>query len=117
MNTVNNTSSQSQSQTSSGQSVQMTDRDYLNDILATEKYLTDGMNIATREVSHDALFQTVRSALNETHDLAREVYNLMYAKGWYKLESAEAQKISQTATQFQGYLSQFPNPSGTQQLH
>ncbi|MFD1676749.1 spore coat protein [Alicyclobacillus fodiniaquatilis] len=87
---------------------EMNDRDYLNDILATEKYLTDGFNVAVREASHDALFRDMLNILAETHQVTRDVYNLMYQKGWYKLEAGDAQQITQTAQQFQGYKSQFP---------
>ncbi|MFB5191747.1 spore coat protein [Alicyclobacillus fastidiosus] len=87
---------------------EMNDRDYLNDVLSTEKYLTDSFNIAAREASHDALFQDVMQVLTENHTLARNTYNLMFQKGWYKVEKADAQKIQQTANQFQGYKSQFP---------
>lgn len=90
---------------------QMTDRDRLNDVLATEKYLTDSLNVAVREASHDALHQEVMNILTETHRLARNVYNLMYEKGWYQLEAAEAKKISQTANKFQGYEAQLPTGS------
>ncbi|MCL6613663.1 MAG: spore coat protein [Firmicutes bacterium] len=32
-----------------------------------------------------ALHQTIMGLLAETHDAAREAYNLMFKKGWYKL--------------------------------
>lgn len=91
------------------QTPQMNDRDYLNDILATEKYLTDSFNVAAREASHDALFQDVMSILTETHQVARNVYQLMFKKGWYKVEQANPLQVDQTAQQFEGYKSQFPN--------
>ncbi|MCL6637227.1 MAG: spore coat protein [Alicyclobacillus sp.] len=87
---------------------QMNDRDRLQDILATEKYLTDSFNIATREASHDALFKDVLTVLTETHQACRDVYNLMFQKGWYKVEAEQQPKINQTYQQFQGYTSQFP---------
>ena len=34
---------------------QMNDRDFLNDLLTTEKYMTDGYNTFLNEASHEAL--------------------------------------------------------------
>lgn len=87
---------------------QMNDRDYLNDILATEKYLTDSFNVAAREASHDALHRDVMTVLTETHQATRDVYNLMFQFGWYTLEAEQQQKVEQTQQQFSGYSSQFP---------
>ncbi|AMA71916.1 Coat F domain-containing protein [Aneurinibacillus thermoaerophilus] len=96
------------------QSPQMTDRDRLNDILATQKYLTDNFNIAVREASHDALHRDILTCLTETHQCARDIFNLMFQQGWYKLEAEEQQKLDQTYQQFNGYTSQFPYTGQTQ---
>ncbi|MHC0036973.1 spore coat protein [Pseudoneobacillus sp. C159] len=87
---------------------EMNDRDFLNDGLATCKYITDSLNIAVREMSHDALHQDLLQILNETHKSARELYNIMFQNGWYKLEAAEQQKLDQAYQQFNNYSSQFP---------
>jgi spore coat protein CotF len=90
---------------------QLNDRDRLNDVLATEKYLTDSFNIATREASHDQLHQDVLQILTDTHQAARQAYDLMFRKGWYTLEAAEQQKLNQASQQFGGYSTQFPYQS------
>lgn len=87
---------------------QMNDRDFLNDGLSTCKYLADGLNIAVWEASHQQLHADLLQILNETHHSARELYNLMFQKGWYKLEAEEQQKLQQAYQQFSGYSSQFP---------
>lgn len=89
---------------------QMNDRDYLNDILATEKYLTDSFNTAVREASHDSLHRDMMTILQETHQAQRNAFNLMFQKGWYKLEAEQQQKLDQAYQQFSGYSSQFPYP-------
>ncbi len=93
---------------------EMNDRDRLNDILATEKYLTDGFNISVREASHDELYQDWMQILTETQQASRDLFNLMFQKGWYKLEAEEQQKLDQTYQQFSGYSSQFPYTGMTQ---
>jgi spore coat protein CotF len=87
---------------------EMNDRDFLNDGLATCKYLTDSLNVAVREASHEQLHNDMVQILLETHRSARELYNLMFQKGWYKLEAEEQQKLQQAYQQFSGYSSQFP---------
>lgn len=89
---------------------QMNDRDFLNDVLATEKYLTDSFNVAVREASHDSLHQDFMTILTETHQAQRDAFNLMFQKGWYKLEAEEQQKLDQSYQQFSNYSSQFPFP-------
>ncbi|BCJ87614.1 spore coat protein [Effusibacillus dendaii] len=94
---------------------QMNDRDRINDILAMEKYMTDSLNTAVREASHDTLHQTMMTILNETHQCQRNIFNKMFEKGWYTLEAEDQQKVNQTLQQFQNYASQFPygNMSGS----
>ncbi|MGA8943215.1 MAG: spore coat protein [Thermoactinomyces sp.] len=86
----------------------MNDRDRINDILATEKYLTDGYNTATYEASNDQLYQLQLQCLNEVHQACRDLFLLMNQKGWYKLEAEEQPKISQKLQQFSNYRTQFP---------
>lgn len=86
--------------------IEMNDRDYLNDILATEKYLTDGFNTFAREASHTELHNDIRNILDETHDCAREIFNLMFKDGFYSFQAASQQEINQTEQKFSKYLSQ-----------
>jgi len=87
---------------------EMNDRDIVNDILSTEKYLTQAFNTAVNEASNQELYQTQLQILNELHEAQRELFNLMHQKGWYKLEAADANKIAQKAQQFANYRTQFP---------
>lgn len=89
---------------------QFNDRDLLNDALATEKLLTDNFNVMAREASHQSLHRDVTAMLMETHQCARELFNLMFRKGWYKLEPEDAQKLQQTYQQFSDYKTQFAYP-------
>lgn len=86
----------------------MNDRDFINDGLSTCKYITDSLNIAIREASHEQLYNDLLQILQETHQSCRKLFNLMFKLGWYKLEAEEQQKINQAYQQFSGYSSQFP---------
>lgn len=87
---------------------EMNDRDMLNDVLSTEKYLTDSFNVMTRETSFKQLFNDVNLIQNETQQCARKIFNLMFEKGWYKLQAADQNEIQQTQQDFSNYHSQFP---------
>ncbi|MCL1631128.1 spore coat protein [Sporolactobacillus sp. CPB3-1] len=85
---------------------QMNDRDYLNDVLLTEKYLGTSYVHAMQEASHQALYQDIKTVFDQTSDHQRDLFNLMFNKGWYKMESQEPQKIQQTQQQFTQYAQQ-----------
>ena len=87
---------------------EMNDRDFINDGLSTCKYLTDSLNTAVREASHEQLNSDMLQILMETHQSSRELFNLMFRNGWYKLEAEEQQKIDQAYKQFSNYSTQFP---------
>ncbi|WEG16473.1 spore coat protein [Alkalihalophilus pseudofirmus] len=92
---------------------QMSERDFINDQLATEKYMTSSYSIALNEASHAALYQDLAGICQQTQDCQRDLYNVMFRKGFYALEAAEAQKMQQSYQQFQGYTNQLPYGNGS----
>lgn len=94
---------------------EMNDRDRINDILALEKYLTDSFNVSAREASHPHLHQDIMTILNETHQCQYEIYEMMFKKGFYKLEAEQQSALDQAYQQFSSYASQFPYPASTVQ--
>lgn len=93
---------------------QMNERDFLNDMLSTEKYMTDAYTTALHEASHEHLYGDLLDIFNETQQMQRSLYTMMFQKGWYKLEAEDQQKIQQSYQQHAGYSNQFPY-SGTMQ--
>lgn len=87
---------------------QMNERDFINDMLTTEKYLAQSYNVALNEASHEHLYQDLLSVFTETQQAQRDLFELMFKKGWYSLEAQDPSKLQQTYTQFQGYKNQFP---------
>ncbi|WP_088104016.1 spore coat protein [Halalkalibacter urbisdiaboli] len=87
---------------------QMNDRDFINDILTTEKYMTASYSVALNEASHQQLYSDILGIFTETQDCQRDIYNLMFKKGFYSLEAADQQKLQQGYQQFSGYSNQFP---------
>ena len=92
---------------------QMNERDFINDILTTQKYFTNSYSVAINEMSHQSLFQDISNIANETQLMQRELYNMMFQKGWYGLEQAPIAGLNQSYQQFTGYKSQFPYGTGT----
>lgn len=94
---------------------QMNERDFLNDVLATEKYMTTSYSIALHEASHQSLFDDLLTIYTETEKAQRDIYNLMFKKGWYHVDAENPQNLQQSYQQFQGYSPQFPYSNGQMQ--
>jgi spore coat protein CotF len=88
---------------------QMNDRDFINDLLTTEKYMTTSYSMALHEASHQGLYNDILNIFTETEKCQRDLYDLMFKKGWYSIEAADQQKLQQSYQQFQGYTNQLPN--------
>jgi spore coat protein CotF len=87
---------------------EMNDRDFINDILSMEKYLTNGYNTGLSEMQNPKLRQEVQQLLVQTHNNQWNAFNLMFNKGWYKMKAADSTEVSTTQQQFNNYKSQFP---------
>lgn len=88
---------------------EMNDRDFLNDMVTTEKYMTDAYSTAMNEASHEDLYNEVSMVFNETQNMQRHLFNLMFEKGWYSFEGAATSTLNQTYQQFTGYSNQLPS--------
>ncbi|GGC81747.1 hypothetical protein GCM10007216_10370 [Thalassobacillus devorans] len=95
-------------ETSVPKTPQMNERDFVNDQLTTEKYMTDAYNIAMNEASNQNLYNDLAAIFKETQDCQRDMFNLMFKKGWYTMEQADQQKLQQSYQQFSGYKNQLP---------
>lgn len=94
---------------------QFADRDIVNDQLSTLKHLTGNYNVFATEASHRTLHNDVLSILAETHAQTRDLFNIMFRKGWYQLEPEQPQKLQQTHQQFASNQTQFPYNPGVMQ--
>lgn len=91
------------------------DADRMTDVLNTEKHLTTEYNVAMNEASHDALYQVLKKNADTCHQLERQLFNVMFKKGWYKLPVADAQSVAAAFNKFQQYKAQYPFPQKSQQ--
>ncbi len=88
------------------ETLEMNDRDYMNAILETEKNMSDNLSIALNEASNNTLYEELFNIFTETKNAARELYNMMFKKGWYSLEKAEDNKITEKCNELSQKLSQ-----------
>lgn len=76
----------------------LNDKDYLNCLLSSLKEMTKNYAIALTEASNEALYNEYLNMFNEYSRMQREVFELMFRKGWYAMEQAPLDKIT---TKFQ----------------
>ena len=73
---------------------QMNDRDFINDLLTTEKYMTTSYSMALHEASHQGLYNDILNIFTETEKYQRDLYDLMFKKGWYSIEASRIVALS-----------------------
>ncbi|MDD6272248.1 MAG: spore coat protein [Bacilli bacterium] len=71
----------------------LTEEDILNDVLLSEKNISNCYSIAINEMSNAKLYKKIMSIFEDTKDISRDMFNLMYQNGWYQLESEDETKI------------------------
>jgi spore coat protein CotF len=86
---------------------ELNDRDYIDLMLNDEKKMTTmGYGVALNEASNEFLYNQLFQIYQETQEKQREIYNLMFQKGWYSVSAEPKQKLTQTYQKFQGYMPQ-----------
>jgi spore coat protein CotF len=79
---------------------QMTEKELLQDGLASQKHITDSYNTFAGECVNPQLRGTFLNILDEEHHIQAELFNTMQSKGWYQVEQAPAQKVQQTRQKY-----------------
>ena len=72
----------------------LNDKDYINSLLSTSKEMTKNYTIALTEASNEDLYREYKNMFDTYSLLQRDVYELMFRKGWYSLEKADSNKVS-----------------------
>ncbi|MBQ9518028.1 MAG: spore coat protein [Eubacterium sp.] len=78
----------------------MDDRNLMQDILLLEKGACDLYMHGTIESSSQNINQVFKTALNNSLTMQDDIYKKMEAKGWYKTEQAEQNKIDNLKQKF-----------------
>jgi len=66
------------------QTVTIADKDILNDMLMTMKYLSNVYETAIMESSNEAVRNALRQIQYEEQQNAKMIFDFMLQKGWYK---------------------------------
>ena len=88
---MNNTISNPKTEVPKG--IELNDKDYITSILTCLKELEKNYAIVLTEASNEELYQKYFDIFTSIGRLQREVYEIMFRKGWYVLEQAEQLKV------------------------
>lgn len=82
------------------------ERDLMNDVLASQKFITDTYNTFTNECATPNVRNGFMSILSEEHQIQAEVFDLMKQHGWYQAPAADQQKVCQAKEKYQNQQAQ-----------
>ena len=78
----------------------MSDKEIMEDILSSQKFVSDVYNTFTNECVNQQLRTDLLNILREEHNIQQSVYDQMKTRGWYSPARAEQQKITAAYTKF-----------------
>ena len=78
----------------------MTEQEMMTDLLSTEKFMTSVYNTYCCEAATPAVKSALCSLLQDEHSLQNELFTEMSNRGWYQVEKAEENKISNARMKF-----------------
>ena len=67
----------------------LTDQEILNDMLMTEKYVSDHYNSGVLETATPEVRSALQHIQQEEQDHAGQIYDAMYQRGWHPVEPAK----------------------------
>lgn len=87
-------------------SATLPERDMMNDVLESQKFITDTYNTFTNECATPDVRNRFMNLLSEEHQIQAEVFDLMKQRGWYQAPAAEQQKVQQAKQKFESERAQ-----------
>ncbi len=83
-----------------------TDREIMDDVLTSQKHITDVYNTFSNECVNQQLQADMMTILKEEHNMQFDVFSDMQKRGWYSPAAAEQQKVTEAKTKFEGIATQ-----------
>ena len=77
-----------------------TEKEILSDALSAQKATTALFNTSANECVHEDVRQTLMRILNEEHEIQKDVFDMMHAKGLYPTPAADEKKVQEAKQQF-----------------
>lgn len=87
----------------------MTDKDFLYDILSSEKGITTNTVSAITEASNRKLESMLLEIFDCCEGMQRDIYEMYWSNGWYELESAETKKIKEATKKMTDCMNELSN--------
>ena len=84
--------------------MQFTPKEVMNDVLNTQKHLTDTYNTFANECASPQLKDAFVNILSDEHQMQHQVFTDMQQRGWYQVEPADQTKVCQAKQNAQGML-------------
>jgi len=78
----------------------MTDQEKLTDFLCSEKKLSANYDSFASECVNTNLRDDFLKIFNQSHQTQTDLFKLAQSKGWYQVEQAPTNKISQAHTKY-----------------
>lgn len=75
--------------------INLNDKDYINELLSCLKEMEKNLTIAKTEASNENLYNEYKQIYEEISSLGRRTYEIMFKNGWYELEEAQNEKITE----------------------
>ncbi len=97
---INNQSSNNSNLNSCFNANSFGEREMLTDALSSQKFTTENYNKFANECSNPAVKNEFMNILNEEHQIQFEVFSEMHKRGWYPVQQAEQQKVSQAKQKY-----------------
>ena len=82
--------------------ISLNEKDYCISLLSTLKAMEKNYAVAMTEASNEWLYDVYKSSFDLLSSFQRELYILMFQKGWYQLESADSSKIQNLSSKLVG---------------
>lgn len=80
------------------------EQDNIMILLELEKNMVKNYSVAITEASNDELCNEISTLFEDAKQAQRQLYNYSLSKGWYQIEQAQQDKISQEQQKLQPKL-------------
>lgn len=84
----------------------LSDQEIMEDILSSQKHITDTYNTFSNECANPILRDDFLKILREEHNIQATVYTDMSKRGWYAPQQADQNLINQAKTKFENIAQQ-----------
>lgn len=88
----------------SGQGMQFADKDILQLALNESKHSAETLNACILEATSEQLRRDYMTVLGDIYNQQKQIFDLMQQKGFYNVENASSQQISQAQSKFSGQM-------------